>query len=287
MPLCTIHLLSLLDPLPTFLQTLSSTPLKPLTISRVIRWIILPTSLSTVPLLAQNIHWDILLILPSPSNTSLPASLQKQIKHQWSIEAGVPSRLLKDYEARNRRLLCPEKGDVPSLTGRKNKILKESSQDLELSPELLSWIEEFSSGGGGDGEGGTKEGNGAVSMLNLLAFNDGMKEEYLKYGRAFAESAGRRRGGLAKIVGSVVKGDRDVDGTGVDNGKGKRKEKGEGWDEIALAHYPSLWHFADMLASEDYQDVNRRHRVGSLRDTCILFTSEVGIEELMGGKVKL
>ncbi|KAH9205737.1 hypothetical protein DL95DRAFT_397400, partial [Leptodontidium sp. 2 PMI_412] len=202
MPLCTIHLLSLLDPLPTFLQTLSSTPLKPLTISRVIRWIILPTSLSTVPLLAQNIHWDILLILPSPSNTSLPASLQKQIKHQWSIEAGVPSRLLKDYEARNRRLLCPEKGDVPSLTGSlhglaeghgsgaggRNKILKESSQDLELSPELLSWIEEFSSGGGGDGEGGTKEGNGAVSMLNLLAFNDGMKEEYLKYGRAFAES---------------------------------------------------------------------------------------------------
>ncbi|KAG4432931.1 hypothetical protein IFR05_011577 [Cadophora sp. M221] len=291
MPLCTIHLLSLSVPLQVFLQALSSTSLQPLTISRVIRWIILPTTLSTSPLLAQNIHWDILLILPSPSSTPLPSNLQAQIKHRWSIEAGVPRGLVEGYEGRNRRLLYPEKGDVPGLTGSldglmdgngkggRNGTMKESSQDLELSPELLSWIEEFSRNGA---EGGRKEGSGAVSMLNLLAFKEGMKEEYLKYGRAFAEGAGRRRGGVAKIVGSVIKGDK---GKGVDEGNGK--EKGEGWDEIALAHYPSLWHFADMLASEDYQDANHRFRVGSLRDTCILFTSEVGIEEMRGGKVKL
>ncbi|KAH7317776.1 hypothetical protein BKA65DRAFT_438873 [Rhexocercosporidium sp. MPI-PUGE-AT-0058] len=285
MPICTIHLLSLTCPLQTFLHTLSTTPLKPITISRVIRWIILPTTLSTSPLLAQNIHWDVLLILPSSANTPLPPALKNQIKHHWSIEAGVPSRLLKDYEVKNRRLLRPEKGDVPALTGSLDKlmkgggkgggIMKESSQDLELSPELLSWIETFTSSG-------TREGSGAVSMLNLLAFKEGMKEEYLKYGRAFAEGAGSRRGGEAKIVGSVIK----SSGEGVGGGKGK--EKGEGWDEIALAHYPSLWHFADMLASEDYQDVNRKHRVGSLRDTCILFTSEVGLEEMKGfGKTML
>ena len=48
--------------------------------------------------------------------------------------------------------------------------------------------------------------------------------------------------------------------------------------QVALAHYPSLEHFADMIASEDYQDVNMRYRVPSLRDTCILCTSEVEIE---------
>jgi len=47
---------------------------------------------------------------------------------------------------------------------------------------------------------------------------------------------------------------------------------------IALAHYPSLDHFADMIASEDYQDVNKRYRIPSLRDTCILCTSELEIE---------
>ncbi|PVH82025.1 hypothetical protein DL98DRAFT_570870 [Cadophora sp. DSE1049] len=266
MPICTLHILSLSSPIPQFLRTLSRTSLKPLTASRIIRWIILPTSLSTAPLLAQNIHWDILLILPSPASTPLPESLQKLIKHQWSIEAGVPSRIISGYEDKNKRLLNPKREDVPSLSGSLDRLrsgkgerMKDSSQDLELSPELLSWIEKFTSSG-------TREGNGAVSMLNLLAFKPGMKEEYLKYGKAFAESAGSRRGGDAKIVGRVIK----------DGGKG------EGWDEVALAHYPSLWHFADMLASEDYQEANRKHRVGSLRDTCILCTSEVGIEEMRG-----
>lgn len=44
---------------------------------------------------------------------------------------------------------------------------------------------------------------------------------------------------------------------------------------MALAHYPSLEHFADMIASEDYQAVNKQHRMGSLKDTCILCTTEV------------
>lgn len=50
--------------------------------------------------------------------------------------------------------------------------------------------------------------------------------------------------------------------------------------QVALAHYPSLDHFADMLAGEDYQHVNKKHRVPSLKDTCILCTSELAIEKL-------
>ena len=48
---------------------------------------------------------------------------------------------------------------------------------------------------------------------------------------------------------------------------------------MALAHYPSILHFADMLASGGYQEVNRRFRVPALRDTFILCTTEVGLEE--------
>jgi hypothetical protein len=59
------------------------------------------------------------------------------------------------------------------------------------------------------------------------------------------------------------------------------------WDEMALAHYPSLQYFADMLASEDYQAVNRKWRVPSLRDTLILCTSELGLDELGGVGAKL
>ena len=67
----------------------------------------------------------------------------------------------------------------------------------------------------------------------------------------------------------------------------KKNDQGDtkGWDEIALAHYPSTVHFADMLASEDYQEANQTYRVDSLEDTCILCTSELVLEEeVKGGK---
>lgn len=47
---------------------------------------------------------------------------------------------------------------------------------------------------------------------------------------------------------------------------------------MALAHYPSLEHFAEMLASEDYQAANHEWRLPSLRDTCILCTSELDLQ---------
>ncbi|KAF9694833.1 hypothetical protein EKO04_006835 [Ascochyta lentis] len=272
MPLCTLHLLALHNttpnPLSTFLSTLRSSTAEPLVVSRVIRWIILPTKISTEHLLARNIAWDVLLILPSTDN--LPSDVQKLVQHQWSVTAGVPSRLVKDFSMTNKKLLHPDPASVPPLSSpNEKKATTQSSQDLELSAELNEWIDNFVSHTG-------SEGRGAVSMFNLLAFNPGMKEEYLKYGAAFAKSIGSRHGGNAKIVGNV---------TGV-NGK---TEKLEGdWDEIALAHYPSIGHFRDMLTSKDYQEVNHRHRVGSLRDTCILMTSEMGVDEVMGkGGAKL
>jgi uncharacterized protein (DUF1330 family) len=161
----------------------------------------------------------------------------------------VPSRLLQDFAAKNKQLLHPSPSSIPPLTGSLDSArIAESSQSLELSPDLLSWASSFA-----------KQPGGAVSMLNLLSFKPGMKGEYLKYGKAFAETAGSKRGGNAKIVGSVI-------------------GEGEGWDEIAVAHYPTVEHFCDMLASEDYQEVNHKYRVGSLRDTAILCTSEIGME---------
>ena len=46
---------------------------------------------------------------------------------------------------------------------------------------------------------------------------------------------------------------------------------------MALAHYPSLQHFADMIGSEDYQKSNHAWRVPSLKDTYILCTTELDV----------
>lgn len=109
-------------------------------------------------------------------------------------------------------------------------------------------------------------------MLNLLAFKPGLKDSYLKYGKAFAESIGSRRGGNAKLVGNIVS---------PPGSEATSKDGRKGWDEFALASYPSILHFADMLASEDYQAVNLKYRVPALEDTLILCTSEIEIESII------
>lgn len=253
MPVCTLHLLSLNVPLQQFLEALGKSSVKPLVTARVVRWIILPTTISVEPLLAKDARWDVLLLSPAPDG--LPDELRSMVRTDWSVKAGIPSRLLSSFPSKNERLLHPRPGDVPPLTGSlEDPRTADTAQSLELTTELQDWMGTF----------GRQEGRGAVSMLNLLAFKEGMKEEYLKYGRAFAESIGSRRGGDAKIVGSVI--DVSSSPRGV-------KE----WDEIAIAHYPSIYHFADMLASQDYQEVNHRHRVPSLKDTFILCTTELDL----------
>ncbi|KAI0694859.1 hypothetical protein C8Q76DRAFT_758447 [Earliella scabrosa] len=265
MPVCTLHLLSLSSSIVDFLTALlTSQGIEPVVISRVVRWIITPTTLSVDPLLRPDIVWDILLILPT-SSTDLPASLSSHIRTRWTITVGVPSRILSGFRAKNDALLHPAPGTVPSLTGSLDRArISASAQKLELTEELRAWMAGF----------GEAEGKGAVSMLNLLAFKPGMKDEYLKYGAAFAASVGSRRGGDAKIVGTVIE---DGGGKGIGSSAGNVTSEGRVWDEVALAHYPSIWHFADMLASEDYQAVNHRHRVGSLKDTFILCTTELGL----------
>lgn len=258
MPACTLYLLALRAPLSQFLSTLSSANLQPLTVAKVIRWIILPTT-STDQLLAQNISWDLLLILPDTS--PLPSNLSSLIKHEFRITAGVPSRLLTNYAAKNKQLLHPELSSIPPLSGSlSHPLLSPSAQPLALTTTLQSWITSFS-----------QTHPQPVSMLNLLAFYPDRKDQYLTYGRAFASSIGSSRGGLAKIVGTVI---------------GSEGAETKEWDEIAVAHYPSILHFADMLASEDYQEVNQKYRVGSLRDTCILCTSELDLPA-WGGESKL
>jgi hypothetical protein len=252
MPACILHLISLSSSVPQsrFLSVLSSSSLKPLIVAKVICWIITPTQLSVPALLHPKSPWDLFIVTEGP--LPLSSDLKSMLTDYWCITAGVPSRLVNGFVDRNNKILHPLPSSIPPLTGSLDQPrITSSAQGLELSSNLRQWITSFSA----------SSGRGAVSMLNLLAFNPGLKDSYLAYGKAFAETIGARRGGNAKIVGNVINHE-------------------QGWDEIAVAHYPSILHFADMLASEDYQDVNRRHRTPSLKDTCILCTSEIALEEM-------
>lgn len=263
MPLASIHLISLSSSttIPSFLETLKSTAIKPLTISKVVRWVITPTKIDASTLLHPPKPWDLLLIVLG--NDALPPSLQTQVACHWTATAGIPSRLTQDFARTNDKLLHPARSAIPPLTGSLDQPrVGATSQTLEASRELLSWAEGFAK---------TRAGGNPLSMLNLLAFKPGMKASYLRYGKAFGESIGVRRGGVAKLVGNMVT-------------QTPREVSGGVWDEFALASYPSVLHFADMLASHDYQAVNLEHRVPALEDTLILCTSEIEVEDLLGGR---
>ncbi|KDQ61058.1 hypothetical protein JAAARDRAFT_191176 [Jaapia argillacea MUCL 33604] len=261
MPVCTLCLVKLrenYDP-SVFIHALTADNSSSLSIFLACefrRWIIVPTEISTDLL---KINWDLVLLYEGKG--PLVDSVSVMIEEVWRVEVGVPSRILKDFPAKNHTLLHPPShgpNSVPPLTGSLERNQPTSSaQDLELSQELQEWIAQFAKGRGG----------GPVTMLNLLAFKEGKKEQYLQYGQAFAESVGSRRGGTAKIVGTVVS-------PAITNAHvGAQKE----WDEVAFAHYPTITHFADMIASEDYQAANHKYRLPALRDTFIMCTTDLDI----------
>lgn len=167
MPLLTLHLLTLKDIQPkAFTKTLhQSSPNTKIIVSSLPRYPVVNATSS--PFAHLNKSWDLLLLLSG----SIPSSLQRYIESSYALNVGIPSKLLAGYPARNEQLNREAKtaGLTGSLEGAK---VPESSQRLENSPDLLSFMERFE-----------KEYDGPVTMLNLLQFKVGGKGSYYQYGQ--------------------------------------------------------------------------------------------------------
>ncbi|KAF2971064.1 hypothetical protein GQX73_g2508 [Xylaria multiplex] len=254
MVLCSIHIIALkagTTPA-SFLASLREAGIAPIVQARVFRWMILPTQLSAGHLLARNIHWDMFLVLASSS--PIPESIRRAlIAAEWTATVGTSSKLLSGYATTNAGLLHPPPGTVvPAGLDLEAAQKADSSQNLELTPELASFISSLP----------PHLASHPVSMLNLISFNPGKQAQYVKYGQEFSARVGARYGGRVKIVGKVTS-----------SGAGETTQ--EGWDEIAFVHYPSIAHFAAMAGDKDYQEVNHKYRLGALKDTFIICVLEV------------
>ncbi len=174
MPLLTLHLLRLSPnkPLPVFIQQLQQIPsIEVIVASQPRHLVIQPTVLDVQTLTSEK--WDLLLLLRSPS-AALPTPVRSSIAAEYKIAVGVPSKLLARYPEHNAKLIT----DAPNvkLTGaleRAQEKVKDSAQNLELSPELLEFMDELT----------RTYGDKPVTMLNLLHFNQDGKQSYYKYGQ--------------------------------------------------------------------------------------------------------
>jgi len=241
MPLLDLYLFTLSKSTTpqSFIQHLKQTPnLQIIVASRPRHAVILPNILDSDTL--DKTPWDLLLLLQNndPKMPNPIDHLSHYITNSYKITTGIPSKLLSTYSARSTKLHS-EASSIP-LTGSLDKLLDsgtpDTSQNLEVSPSLLEFMVELE-----------KTHQGPVTMLNLLHFHPDGKKSYYQYGQAFIPVAGKR-GGNAKLVGNVVP------------GQGSREKK-DWWDEISIVHYPSIRHFCDMLAGEDYQAINEKYRL--------------------------
>ena len=171
MPLLNFHLLNLMGNVQphTFLSNLhEADPSTKVIVASKPRHFVVKATTQDASIL--NRPWDLMLLLQGP-NASLPSSLEKHISSSYSLPVGIPSKLLSTYPEKNARLIkeAPSAGLTGSL---ENPKMPDSSQKLELSPELLKFMEEL-----------MKEHDGPVTMLNLLKFKAGGKESYYQYGQ--------------------------------------------------------------------------------------------------------
>ena len=276
MPVATLHLLALAKSTDSesFLHQLKQYPdIKVVVASRPRHVVIHPTILDQ-SILAQT-AWDLLVLLtknqPEETQDPIPAALRSNITAEYKVTAGIPSKLITSYPTRDAQL--KQKASSIPLTGSLDKALREgskdSSQNLEVSPQLLEFMTEL-----------TKTHSGPVTMLNLLHFHHpGGKGSYFKYGQAFIPVAGKR-GGDAKLVGNVVppgKGQKE------DSRGSPDRPQQEWWNEISIVHYPSIRHFCDMLAGDDYQEINEKYRLsvsGPSVHACVLVASIMTVSRL-------
>ena len=99
-------------------------------------------------------------------------------------------------------------------------------------------------------------------MFNLLSYQNGKRETFMKYVEAFGASVGKAVGSEAKIMGQVVSYSSTSDGE-------------EQWEDAVLVHHPSIYHFGDLVGGEEYQKLDAKYKVGAIKDTCILCLIEV------------
>ncbi|KAL9117000.1 MAG: hypothetical protein Q9187_006467, partial [Circinaria calcarea] len=170
MPLLTLSLLRLHNPpdKASLLRTLSSIP-DFLVLASEPRYSVIRPSKIDVSILTAT-PWDLLLLLHGP----IPISVQYLIAAEYTVTAGIPSRLLSTYPSRNAKLLA----EAPNvkLTGALEKAqerVKDSAQNLELSPDLLRFMDELTA----------EYGEKPVTMLNLLNFKREGKGAYYRYGQ--------------------------------------------------------------------------------------------------------
>ncbi|RHZ63766.1 uncharacterized protein CDV56_106468 [Aspergillus thermomutatus] len=146
MPGLTLHLLALAPSTTaeSFLHQLrQSSAVEVILASRPRHIVIPPTLIDSNPLTTTK--WDLLVLLQPSSATkeaaleSLPPNLQPLVRHEYRLAVGIPSKLLSNYDDRDRSLKRTA-SSVPLTGSLTNARQKSSSKNRNSRPTYSpSW----------------------------------------------------------------------------------------------------------------------------------------------------
>lgn len=267
---CTVHLFSLKPELSgdkVVSQLKTSTNQKVIITGVPHGWVHKPHKQDVDRLLGH--HWH-LFVLTSASWE--PLQLDPGIEAHFSINVTVPEQQWKQLAPTHPASPAPYAPQLPrewieQPTGDwiipKQHVSGQTESNpaagvLKLDPPMADFLSTALP---------AKVKQGPVSLFNLFQYRDGQSSIHDQYMEDFKGSFGDSAGACVKFMGGV--------GSGLDEMKESEKQHETGkWQEANLTHYDSIYHYAYMLSTDMYQELNK-DKVRGLEDTCILLVSEV------------
>lgn len=114
-----------------------------------------------------------------------------------------------------------------------------------------------------------------VSLFNLFKYRNGDPSVHEHYMQGFKEKFGPAAGAQLKFMGPVCSQPRSVD---PQKPSSESVESEMSWQDANIVQYDSIWHYAYMLSTDVYQELNKE-KIEGLDDTCILLISEVELRQ--------
>jgi len=271
---CTIQLISLkpdtaIDEV--LFQLRTNTNQRILITGRTHGWVHKPHKLDVDELLAHEWH---LFVLTAAS--SEPLQLNAAVEAHFEINVAIP-------EVQWKQLVDPDSKQPRSTPQLPSEWIEQSTGDLHVPKQHVSSQTTASPAAG------TLKLDASmakflstslpenvrqkpVSLFNLFKYRDGDSAVHEQYMQDFKNSFGDSAGAYVKFMGPVGP-LISLDAAGEIQAQQQVGDDGS-WQEANLTHYDSTFHYAYMLSTDVYQELNK-DKVRGLEDTCILLVSEV------------
>lgn len=216
-------------------------------------------------------RWDIFLLNEQPA---LPGSVSEVVSAHLAIEVSIPQlqhdALVSQVGAAPKPNLetpplpteWPKDGGIPRSLISQPTTTPLKQGELRLDPEMADFLTNSLP---------EQVKNAPVGLFNLFMYPKGDSSVHEHYMEGFKRDFGDSAGVAMKFMGpanpEVAYGNYESEGSN------DLVKSVAAWQDANLVQYDTIWHYAYMLSTSTYAELNKE-KVSGLEDTCILLTSE-------------